>query len=85
MAEEIYSPAAVGHVRNEPDQLGYPQCEKELAPIAACRHWREKTGSDVWDHLSSIRSQQRLTRRRRHDRHHRQGRRLRAVPEDLLD
>ncbi len=30
VADEIYSPVAVGHVRNEPDQLGYPQCEKEL-------------------------------------------------------
>ena len=30
VVDEIYSPAAVGRVRNEPDQLGYPQCEKEL-------------------------------------------------------
>jgi predicted ester cyclase len=30
VADEIYSPAAVGHLRNEPDQLGYPECEKAL-------------------------------------------------------
>ncbi len=30
VADEIYSPDAVGHLRNEPDQGGYPACEKEL-------------------------------------------------------
>ena len=30
VADEIYSPAAVGHLRNEPDQIGYPECEKDL-------------------------------------------------------
>jgi steroid delta-isomerase-like uncharacterized protein len=30
VADEIYSPDAVGHCGNLPDQTGYPECEKEL-------------------------------------------------------
>jgi predicted ester cyclase len=30
VADEIYSPDAVGHCGNLPDQTGYPACEKEL-------------------------------------------------------
>ncbi len=30
VADEIYSPAVVGHCGNLPDQTGYPECEKEL-------------------------------------------------------
>jgi predicted ester cyclase len=30
VADEIYSPDAVGHCGNLPDQTGYPECEKDL-------------------------------------------------------
>ncbi len=30
VADDIYSPATVGHCGNLPDQTGYPECEKEL-------------------------------------------------------
>jgi predicted ester cyclase len=30
VADEIYSPVAIGHCGNLPDQTGYPDCEKEL-------------------------------------------------------
>jgi predicted ester cyclase len=30
VADEIYSPDALGHCGNLPDQTGYPDCEKEL-------------------------------------------------------
>jgi predicted ester cyclase len=30
VADEIYSPDAIGHCGNMPDHAGYPECEKEL-------------------------------------------------------